>query len=464
MEAAINATETLARYAASTRFEQYPAEVIARAKIVAIDSIGCALGGVVSRLGRTMIDTVAASGETGPNTIIGATETFGTASAALVNGTSANALDFDETLGGIGHPSATVVPAALATAEAQRSSGKDFLNAILVGYDVGNRIGRAIQPTHERITEVWNVGTWQTLGAAAAAARILGLDESRTRHAYGIAGATAPLPNSQKWGWPAEERPIHWVKEPTGWASWSGTMGALLAAKGFVGNRFILDGSKGFWIMAGSDRCDFEGMVAGLGAHYGVMDLSLKPYPCCRWQHSALDCVDAIVTARGLRPEDVATVAVHSFDHVAPFGVYRPDDMVDAQFSIPHSVTMLLHGVPRGPAWFSEENMHGGAMTGYSHRVTIHEDDELNRYYHTSGDVCARVEITTSTGETFTETSRMPSGSPSKFPSDAAVRAKFLSLAEPVLGGAAERLLGILGDLDSVEDMTAVTALLRPVE
>lgn len=455
-------TEILADYAVSTDFAKYPSEVTDRAKLVIVDTLGCMLGGAATRLGQSMLDTLTASGETGASTIVGEGARFGVATAALLNGTTANALDFDETLEGIGHPSASVIPAALAVGEKRRSTGKALINAVLAGYDVGNRIGKAIQPTYDRLQQVWNVGTWQTMGAAAAAARILDLNSDQTRHAYGIAGATAPLPNTQKWGWDLDERPIHWVKEPTGWASWTGTTAALLAANGFIGNRFILDGPKGFWIMAGSDRCDFDAMVADLGERHAVMDLSLKPYPCCRWQHAALDCVDAIISENALQPPHIKSVDIYSFDWVEAFEVYGPKDMVDAEFSLPYSVTMLINRVARGAEWFIPDRLYDADLIEYSRRVRVHEDREMNRRYHENGDVCAKVKIATNSGEEFIKSSFCPSGSPDKFLSDRVIFDKFLALAKPALGRQAEELLDLLLNLQEVDDISRLTALMRP--
>lgn len=420
------------------------------------------LGGIETALGQTMLGCASASGEVGSSTIVGRREKFGAATAALINGTTANALDFDETLLGIGHPSATVISSALAVGELKRSSGKEFLNSILVGYDVGNRIGKAIQPSFERLQQVWNVGTWQTLGAAAAAARLCELDLPNTRRAYGIAGATAPLPNTQKWGFPAEERPVHWVKEPTGWASWTGTQAALLAESGFVGNQYILDGPKGFWIMAGSDQCDFDAMTDALGEYFSVMELSIKPYSCCRWQHAALDCVARILTENGIVADQVKSIDIHTFHWVADFDEYEPKDMVDAQFSMPYSATMMAHGIPSGPKWFRPENLRNAELLAYSRRVQTHVDPEMNRIFHEEGNVCARVEILTQDGQAFTETSRTPSGSPELFPEESQVFEKFLGLARPVLGECSNQLLDRILRIEDVEDVSEITRLTRP--
>ena len=309
-------------------------------------------------------------------TIVGGGARVPTIQAAFANGTTGNALDYDDTLLGIGHPGASVIPAALALGEWKHASGKDVLNAILVGYDVGDRIGLAIQPRYERLQNVWGVGTWQTLGAAVAAAKVLGMDLKKTLNTYGVAGATAPLPNTQKWGWDPSERPIHWVKEPTGWPCWTGTTAAVLADNGFIGNRYILDGKNGFWIMAGSDQCDYEQMTRGLGSVFEVVDnIAIKPYSSCRWQHAALDCVKELKQEHNLEPESVESVAVHSFAWVKTHEVYNPSDMVDAQFSIPYTVAMVLMGEHPGPAWYTPENMQSD-IARIMRKVKVETDPE----------------------------------------------------------------------------------------
>jgi len=151
-----SATEILAEYAVSTCFESYPSDVTRRAKLVIIDTIGCMLGGAATRLGRSMLETLMASGESGTNTIVGERVRFGAASAALLNGTNANALDFDETLEGIGHPSASVIPAALAVGELRSCNGKALINGLCLNLCGG---GAAFLPSTvlARLGRTWRV-------------------------------------------------------------------------------------------------------------------------------------------------------------------------------------------------------------------------------------------------------------------------------------------------------------------
>jgi len=447
-------TKRLAEYAVQSSFDQYPEWVVDRAKMFLLDTLGCMIGGLQTPLGKSMLRTIERTGGSGQSTTVGSLHRISITDAALLNGTTANALDFEETLAGLGHPSGTVISAALAIGENRNISGKDLLDAILVGYDVGNRIGRAIQPTYERLKKVWGVGTWQTFGAVSASCKCLRLDLNQTLNAFGIAGATAPLPNTQKWGWDLAERPIHWVKEPTGWPSWTGTLAALLAEDGFVGNRYILDGEKGFWAMAGSDQCDFSAITRNLGREYEVLKLSTKPYSCCRWQHAALDCLVELIEENGFNPHDVNSVDIFSFDWVRDFEVYDPVDMVDAEFSLPHSVTMILHGVEPGPRWFDPHALGNEELRRYARRVHVHYDEYYNDLYHQEGTIGAKVEVKLSSGATLTSTAETPRGDPKKPLSREHLEGKFRSLAEPVIGVlAAAEVIDLISELDREQSL-----------
>jgi 2-methylcitrate dehydratase PrpD len=214
--------------------------------------------------------------------VIGTRQRAAPGPAAFANAMAANALDYDDT-GATGHPGATLIPAALALAEAGGRSGAELLAAVVAGYEVGARTLAGVQPSWERRVEVYGSGTVQTFGAAAAAARLLRLDAETTLSAFGLAGAFAPLPHEAKFGW--DEDRLSWIKDNVAWPAEGGVRAARLAARGFRATRTILDGERGLWRMMGSDRGDAGRMVRGLGAEWDVLGLSLKPYPCCRWIH-----------------------------------------------------------------------------------------------------------------------------------------------------------------------------------
>lgn len=457
-------TKKLVDYTVGTKFENYPQAVIEKTKTLLLDNIGCALGGSKSAIGNTVLTTFQKMGGSEEATLIGGGIKVPSIHAAFVNGTNANALDFDDAYlaNGIGHPGSTLIAAALATGEWKKASGKDILDAIITAYDVGNRIGLAIQPTYERMQQVWGVGTWQTFGAVVAAGKVMKLNTDQMFNAFGIAGATAPLPNTQKWGWDISERPIHWVKEPTGWPSWTGTLAAVLAENGFVGNRYILDGENGFWIMAGSDRCDFKKMTAGLGIDYIVMnDMSYKPYSCCRWQHPALDCIKIIKQRNNLQPEDIKEIIVNSFSWVKSQEVYEPVSIIDAQFCIPYTAAMVAMGYKPGPGWYTEEKLKNKEIINLSAKVRVNVDPELDRLYSEGDELSARVEVITKNGDRFTEYVNIPSGDPRNPLTQDEIEDKFRNQASFVLGEEdISRVVEMIADFENLSDISGLMAIL----
>ena len=449
-------TKELATYAVRTRFEDYPREVIDKAKIFILDSIGCMFGGCQTSLGGAIVTPIKNMGGSREATIVGGGIQVPTIQAAFVNGTTANALDYDDTLLGIGHPGASIIPAALAMGEWKKASGKDVINAILIGYDVVDRIGKAIQPSYERLQKVWGVGTWQTFSAVVAAGKVLDFDLDRMLNAFGVAGATAPLPNTQKWGWDMEERPIHWVKEPTGWPSWTGTTAAVLASNGFVGNKYILDGDNGFWIMAGSDKCDFDQMTRGLGSEYEVLNnIALKPYSSCRWQHATLDCVKELKQEYKLKPGEIERVTVHSFAWVKRHEIYGPKEMVDAQFCIPYTVTMVLLGHQPGPAWYTDENLNSEEILSLSKKVKVELDPEIDKAYFEEDRLSSRVKIITEKGEMLERFVEIPKGDPLNPLTNQEIEDKFRNQASYSLkAGEIETAIQRIYDFENIDDVS----------
>ena len=455
-------TKELVDYTMGTKFEDYPKEVIEKTKILILDNIGCALGGCKTSLGDAVVAPFVSMGGNAEATIIGGRIKAPCIQAAFVNGTTANALDYDDTLGGIGHPGSSLISAALAIGEWKNVAGKDIMNAIITAYDIGDRIGMGIQPTYERLQKVWGFGTWQTFSAAIAAGKTLNLNSEKMINAFGVAGATAPLPNTQKWGWDLHERPIHWVKEPTGWPCWTGTLAAILADNGFIGNKYILDGDNGFWIMAGSDKCDYEIMTKGLGSEYEVVNnISIKPYSACRWQHAALDCIKMLKQEHDLKPEDVEEITIHAFDWVCTQEVYGPKEMVDAQFCIPYTSTMIMMGYHPGPAWYSENNLKSEEIFNFSKKVKVKFDPELDKRYFEEDQIASRVEIMTVKGDKLEKIVYIPSGDPRNPLTQEEIEDKFRNQAAYTLNEEdVSRAINMLNNFDKLDNITDLMAIL----
>ncbi|PYM68043.1 MAG: hypothetical protein DME11_01730, partial [Candidatus Rokuibacteriota bacterium] len=367
---ASSATAELARFASALSLADVPVPVVGAVKRLVLDHLGCALGGSRTPLARAAADVAVADRGSGA-TVIGTRRRAAPGPAAFANAMAANALDYDDT-GATGHPGATVIPAALALAEVGGRSGTELMTAVVAGYEVWARILAGVQPSWERRVQVYGSGVTQTFGAAAAAARLLGLGYEEMLCAFGLAGAFAPLPHEAKFGW--NEDQLSWVKDNVAWPAEGGVRAALLAASGFRATRTILDGDRGLWRMLGSDRCDFDRMVHDLGTDWELLRVSLKPYPCCRWIHSTLDAVRDLVAGQGLRPSDVRRVTVRSIEAFrAWFHSRRPASMVDAQFSVPHAVAMAILDRPP-PEWWWDANRTDPAVLDLMDRVELKTD------------------------------------------------------------------------------------------
>ncbi len=238
--------------------------------------------------------------------------------AAFANGVLANALDFDDGHRLVkGHPGANVVPAALAAAEDVGASREDLLAAIVVGYEIAIRAGIDL---HARSSEYHASGAWGALGAAAAAARLLGLDELQTRHSLGLAEYHAPIaPILRSVGDPAM------TKDACGWGAFIGVSSALLARDGFTATASELVGK-------GTD----------LGQRWCVGEVYVKEFPCCRWSHPAIAA--SLALGAGAQGE-IVRASVRTFAEAAAIARCPPATTEEAQYSLVWPVAVALaHG------------------------------------------------------------------------------------------------------------------------
>jgi 2-methylcitrate dehydratase PrpD len=428
----LSATETLVNFTVGLRYEDLPAEVVEKAKLCLLDSLGCGLAGRRTRLGRVIVEHVKETGGARQATLIGDRTKVPCAQAAFANSAMINALDYDETFENHGHPGSSLIPAALSVGEHLRVSGRELIEAMVAGYEISTRIGAAIQPSRGRMSEVWFCGTWHTFGPAAAAGKLLRLDSLQMANAFGIAGATSPIPTGGPGGW--GPRPQTWVKEPTAWPAYEGVLAAQLAKRGFKGNRIILDGKLGFWRMAGSDQCDFDAMVKGLGSIYRILDISFKPYSSCRWTHSTLDAVKELAESNKLAPERIREVVVRTFpQHITDLTDYEPATLVDGEMSTPYTVAMVLLGIKPGPDWFSDRTLRDPKALSLAKKVKIEVDDEATRIFVKDRKMVSTVQISIDDGQRLTARKEYAKGDPKNPMTKDELLEKFRTLAKQTL-------------------------------
>ncbi len=457
----MSATRTLAEYVAQARFENLPAYVVLQAKHVIRDSLGCLLGGSTLAAGdrlRAMMMPMAADG---PSTVAGTTRRITPALASYINAQLTNLLDFDDTLEGkaLGHPGATIIPAALAIAEQVHASGKDLLTAVTVGYDIYIRVAAAGKPTYPRNKQVRGLATWQGFGSVSAAARLLHLDAEATARAFGMTALHAPVPFVGKI---YEERPMWELKNNYGWVALGGVLATLYARDGLPANHDILDGQTGFWVMAGSDQCNFPLMTQGLGREYGILDVSIKPYSSCRHTHSPLDALRSIIQTTDLRADQVRAVHLCGDSKIKVFEDYRPRSFIDAEFSLPYIAAMLLLRVPTGYGWLDGERWNDPSIQQLADRIHL-EVDPTAEAQAAKGLPLTRVSVEFADGRVEHAEAGFARGHPQNPLSASELASKFSSLAERAIGlSRANELNSLIDDLDQVADISQLTAHFAP--
>ena len=456
----MTATETLAAFVCETRLEDIPADVKDTARYCILDAAGCALGGIDTPIGRSVIDTFGSKTDL-TATMIGSGYRGSPWDAAFVNATLVNALDYDDG-NGAGHPSATVFPAALASAEEVRASGGQLLLSFVLGHEVSTRVGRAIRPSRARRQVAWGIGTHQTFGAAAAAGRMMGLSKLDLMNAFGIAGAGSPVPSAAHWGWGV--RPLTWVKDAVAWPAHAGVVSARLARKSFAGCKDILDGDTGFWAMAGSDQCDFGKMVGGIGTTFYLREATFKPYSSCRYTHAPLDALQLILDENAIEADAIEAIEIRSITDLAEnFMDYRPVEMVDAQFSLPYAAAMVVARHLPGPDWFTSENLNSDATRRSMDKVRIFADTYADDQFFNSSPAkfVASVTVKLVTGKSFEKMVEYPRGQPENPLSRAFLERKFKDLAAPRLGLArAEQLMSRILTIDDEASIDPIAGLM----
>ena len=302
-----NETFRLAEFASGLGLDAIPAAAAERAKSLALDLLGSAVrarveaestASVMSALARLGLD-----GE-GGCTVMGDVRGYAPPVAALLNGVLGHSLDFDDTHAESSlHPSAPVVPAALAAGELVGADGASVLAAIVAGYEVCCRLGLALDPAAHYARGFHPTATAGTFGAAAAAGRVLGLDADRMASAFGVAGSQAAgsLQFLQNGAWNKR-----WQ---VGQAAMNGLIAATLAAEGFRGSAEAIEGRHGL-LVGYTDAAHPERVLAGLGEDWETLKIAVKPYPSCRYTHAALDGLLRLRAEHGLTAADIRSLEV----------------------------------------------------------------------------------------------------------------------------------------------------------
>ena len=438
---------TLAQFVVDFPTQDIPSDVMHLAKRCLMNYSGVALFATLDPAIDILLDLLRAEGCSLAATVIGSGFRTSAQNAALANGFLGHLEDYDDTHTTVIHPSAPILPVALALSEQRTVSGRDLLGAFAVGVEVACRIGLVIVAHFRDGAAHWHItNTCGVLGAAAAAGRLLRLTQEQMIYAFAIAGTQA-CGVREVFG--SMCKPFH-----AGKAAQNGVVAALLAQRGFTGTDGIFEGARGLvGVMAKGH--DINEATKDLGARWELRQNGLKPYACGQANHGFIDAALALRKQPGVTPQTIKHIQ-GSVEQFAPALVRRrhPRSGLESKFCYYHSVAAALTDGQALPAQFTDERASDPAIESLRNRIDFDEDPSLPRR-------AVRVTLELNDGRTYTERVDHPTGTPGNPMSDTMVQEKFNGLASKVLGAEkAEKAQRALWGVDKLSDVSELMPLL----
>ncbi len=456
---------TLSRFVAETAPETLPAAVAASVRQRVLDALGICVAANAEGLGDGAWELVELWGGREESSVVGRAGRFPAPQAALVNGTLAHSLDFDDThLPSVLHPSASLVPAVLAQAEESGADGAHAIAAAAAGLEVCVRLGMGgYLPDAGNIffEKGWHATSiCGAIASAAAGARLLGLDASGIGHAMGIASSMAGgLIESNRAGGTVKR--LH-----CGWAAHAGLTAARLAERGYTGPPTVFEGRFGFYNAFCDGRYDEQAILGGLGEHWEVPGIFFKPYPANHYTHAGIDAALAMRAKHGVDPDRIARIRLGgATSALRTIGEpreekLRPQSGYHAQFSGPFTVAAaLLGGGGLGVSFedFTDERARDPRVLALAARVETYADPECDRIFPMQ--FPAVLTVAMDDGATFEERVLVNRGGPGNPLTGEELRLKFRINAERALSP--DRASALADAVDALAGAPSVGGLLE---
>ncbi|WP_299301748.1 MmgE/PrpD family protein [uncultured Litoreibacter sp.] len=388
--------------------EKAPPEVIARAKLHLLDLCGIAQGGSRTKLAG-IINAHAAEDFAGEMPMLCSDLTASPLGVALAGGMTIDALDgHDGSNPTKGHVGCALLPGMMALAPTD-CSGDAFLEALILGYEYGTRLGTTL---HATTPDYHTSGAWMAVAVAAVGARLQGLNDVQTAHAMGIAEYHGPRSQMMR----VIDTPTM-LKDGSGWGAMAGVSAVRLAAKGFTGAPALtLDGPV--W--------------QDLGTRWYMLEQYIKPYPTCRWSHGPVEAALGLQRAHGFSAADVAKIEVETFHNACRLACNDPKTTEEAQYSTSHPVAIALSRGGIGPFDLDEDALNDPEIRRLSLAMTMSEHADAERVY--PGKRIARVRISLISGDVHQSEWQEPKWESTAPPTAGELREKYDSIAVPVAG------------------------------
>ncbi len=421
-------------------WSELPDAVHERARLCLMDLLGVAAGGLGTQLSRISRDH-AALDHAGPVPILFDDRSSSLPGAALVAGQTIDALDghdgFNPSKGHVGCP---LLPALLAFSYDREMTGRAFLEALAMGYEFGSRAATA---QHATVPDYHTSGSWGAVTAAAAGARVWGLNRETTRHALGIAEYHGPRSQMMR----CIDFPTM-LKDGSGWGAMTGVSAVQLAARGFTGAPAVtIEDAQEHW--------------RDLGTNWLILQQYFKPWPVCRWAQAPVAAVLDLRARHDLTSDQVAQIAVSSFHEATRLATATPRTTEEAQYSTSFPCAVALARGRLGPEDLDGAALQDPEILRLSQGLTMTEDDTANAAFPEKR--FARVTLTLRDGQVLESDWFEPPWDADRPPTAEELTAKYHTLTDPVLGAA--RATALRDVIETLEDrpLSDLTALLyRP--
>jgi len=444
----LSAARRLARFVVALEPKDLPAPVAEKARLLALDTLGCCLAAVRYDFGRAARATAERLGGNPESTVVGSTARVAAANAVLANATLAHGLDFDDTReDAIVHTGSVAVTTSLAVGEATGATGRAVLAAIVAAVEVMCKIGLAV-PGKFHARHYHPTALTGTFAAAAAAGKLYGLTEDELVRAFGICGSQAAgiIEYLADGSWTKRLHP--------GWAAHAGVVAAMLAQSGFTGPESVFEGEHGFYrAFAGGVQPErLDELLASLGRVWELEQLTFKPYPCGSIAQPYMDCALRLRETRAVRPEDIVEIRCRTAAGPVPrlweplASKHTPQNGYAAKFSLPYLLAVILTRGRASLAEFEDDVVRDPAVLAVASRVGYEVDPTIDYPRQFVGHLRVRLKD----GRVLEEWQDHPRGGPDSPMGRDEIEAKFRGNASLVMSdGAASRVIQNVRTLDA---------------
>lgn len=460
-DVAATITQEAARYIVGMTYEAIPEDVHRELLRCLADGIGVMLGGVPAACSQISRQFVLDSDAPAKASVVGTNLKTSASLAALANGVSGHADDYDDTqlattpdrvYGLLTHPTTPALAATLAVAEEVGASGRDFLTAFCTGIEVECKIAEAMNPTHY-LQGFHTTGTVGTFSAAAAAAKLLGLTYEQTRHALGIAASKVA---GLRVNFGTMTKPYH-----AGAAAENGVVAAQLARLGYQADPDALDGQWGFFQVAAGGR-DEARILGHLGDPYTLAwpGVSVKPYPCGSLSHPSMDTMLDLVTEHDVQPDQVEEVRIGAGSNILnPLRYLTPENELEAKFSLPFCLGILVLRRKAGIREFHDDVVRSAEVRDMMARVHPYHNADIEA--KGADRIRSLITIRLKDGTTLEREASVSRGSPDRPMSVEEIKVKFRDCAEGTLSP--QQMDKALDLIYRVDGLPAISELIEAV-